>query len=75
MNMDEANRLARRVAELESGLRDTAENLVTTAERVAKLEAALREYGWHKGGCAFSGTGNPESCNCGFLDALAGDDK
>jgi hypothetical protein len=31
----------------------------------------LRTYGWHKNGCGFQGSGYPETCDCGWLAALA----
>lgn len=55
----------------EAAYRITTTRANAAEARLLSLEEALRRYGWHREGCGYSGSGQPESCTCGFLTVLA----
>lgn len=59
-----------RIRGFEVDIRDLGEELTQLEAREQELTNALREYGTHKQGCGYRGSGYPESCTCGFA-ALA----
>ena len=62
--------------EINALLNDCQRPLDDKSDKITRLQAALAKYGIHQAGCstfgAFASTNRP--CNCGFEQALKGQD-